>query len=132
MRRLIFAAVAAGCAVAAQAQPPPRGSVAGFAQPSILCDTQEQLQSIVNALGESLEAGQARYLDFFKMMNAQHEPTCAIVPVRMAVTGETTDLGMLSIDGTDYRGWSVHVGNRAGYGYYLYLETKAETLRDYI
>lgn len=119
-------------AAPASAQPPPQGWVGALSEPSILCDTSAQVQSIVDAFQSGTDAGAARLLQFFQLMNAHHEPTCAIVAVQGAETGAADALGQVNIAGTDYFGWIVHVENRAGEGYYLYLESPYQALKNTI
>jgi hypothetical protein len=131
MRRHIFAAAAAvALAGSAYAEPPPKGYQGGFERASILCDTQEQLQSIIDAFSVSAEAAQARYAELFATMNEKREPTCAVTAIRTAVTGEAIELGTFEVEGSEFRGWSVHIENAAGEGYYLYLESsKAQLMK---
>jgi hypothetical protein len=119
-------------AVSAEAQPPPQGWIGALSKPSILCDTSAQVQSIVEAFAHGTDAGAARFFEFFRLMNAKHEPTCAIVTVSVAETGESQTLGHLRIGGGDFYGWILHVENRVGDGYYLYLESPAEALKNSI
>jgi hypothetical protein len=123
MRRHIIAASAIALASSAYAGPPPKGYQGGFERASILCDTAEQLQSIIDAFELGPEAAQARYGELFATMNEKREPTCAVTAIRTATTGDATELGTFEIDGTEFRGWSVHIANDAGEGYYLYLES---------
>lgn len=132
MKRRILAASAMLLAGAAYAGPPPQGYRGGFEQASILCDTQEQLQSIVEAFGEGTGAAQARYSELFATRNAKSEPTCAFAAVRVAVTGESLDLGSFEIDGSEFHAWSVHIRNVAGEGYYLHLERTKDLLMNTI
>lgn len=128
MKRHILAASAMLLAGAAYAGPPPQGYQGGFKRASILCDTQEQLQSIISAFDESVGAAQARYSELFAKRNEKSEPTCAFAAVRVAVTGESRDLGTFEIDGSEFRAWSVHIKNLAGEGYYLHLERTKDLL----
>lgn len=128
MKRHILAASAMLIAGAAQAGPPPQGYQGGFQRASILCDKQEQLQSIIAAFDESVGAAQARYSELFAARNEKREPTCAFAAVRVAVTGESLDLGKFVIDGSEFRAWSVHIRNVAGEGYYLHLERTKDLL----
>ena len=54
MNRIILAASAVLLASTADAGPPVRGYQGGLHRPSILCDTQEQLQSIIQAFDQGL------------------------------------------------------------------------------
>src|SRR5688572_20618342 len=122
MKRLILAASAVLLASTVHAGPPVRGYQGGLHRPSILCDTEEQLKSIIEAFGKGLGAAQARYSELFATMNDKREPTCAVAAVRVATTGESIDLGTFSVDGSQFRAWSVHIHNTAGEGYYLHIE----------
>jgi hypothetical protein len=106
----------------AHAGPPPKGWEGGFSRASILCDTNDQLKSIVAAFDDGVDAAQARYAQFFSTMNAKHEPTCAVTNIQSSVTTETSDLGVFEVGHESFHGWSVHVVNSAGEGFYLYLE----------
>jgi hypothetical protein len=128
MRAPLLAAAAALLALPASAQPPPAGSLTGFSRPSILCDTSEQLQSIVDAFGDGAEAGQDRFVELFRKRNDRREPTCAIVTMSAVMTEGSTRLGLLNFAGADVYGWIVHVVNGGGEGYYLYLESPQEAL----
>ena len=128
LRHMLAASAMLVIAGAAQAGPPPQGYQGGFERASILCDTQEQLQSIVEAFDESVGAAQARYSELFAKRNEKSEPTCAFAAVRVAVTGESRDLGTFEIDGSEFRAWSVHIKNLAGEGYYLHLERTKDLL----
>ena len=128
MNRIILAASAVLLATAAHAGPPVRGYQGGLHRPSILCDTQEQLQSIIQAFDQGLGAAQARYGELFATMNDKSEPTCAVAAVRVATTGESIDLGTFIVDGSEFRAWSVHIRNTAGEGYYLHIERTKDLL----
>jgi hypothetical protein len=133
MKMLVFAAAAAALiAVPAAAQPPPKGWVGPLSTPSILCDTRAQVESIVDAFEQGTEAGTARFAELFQTMNNRQEPTCAIAALRTVVAVDSTDLGQLSIAGAELFGWIVHIQNGAGEGFYLYLESPAEALKNTI
>jgi hypothetical protein len=121
-KALFLAAAATFFTGTAHAGPPPEGWEGGFSRASILCDTNDQLKSIVAAFNEGVDAAQSRYTELFAKMNARHEPTCAVTAIRSSVTGETSDLGIFEVAGATFHGWSIHVANAAGDGYYLYLE----------
>jgi len=116
----------------ANAQPPPQGWVGALAQPSILCDTSAQVRSIVDAFETGTDAGKDRLVQLFQQMNNRHEPTCAVVAIQLAMTAESTDLGRVKIAGNDLFGWIIHVKNQSGDGYYLYLESPTEALKNTI
>jgi len=116
----------------ANAGPPPNGWEGGFSRASVVCDTKEQLQSIVAAFDQGVEAAQSRYIQLFATMNARHEPTCAVTAVGTSVTRETADLGMFEVGRKSFHGWSIHVANDAGDGYYLYLEPSHRELDNMI
>jgi hypothetical protein len=128
MNRIILAASAVLLASTAHAGPPVQGYQGGFHRPSILCDTQEQLQSIIQAFEQGLGAAQARYSELFATMNDKREPTCAVAVVRVATTGDSIDLGTFSVHGSEFRAWSVHIHNTAGEGYYLHIERTKDLL----
>jgi hypothetical protein len=132
MRTVALGAALSLLALPAAAQPPPIGSVASIAAPSIVCDTSAQLQSIVEAFEQSLKAGEAKYLALFGQKNARSEPTCAIVPINIALTVESKSLGRLALADGDVYAWIVHIANDAGEAYYLYLEPPAKALRNTI
>ena len=119
-------------ATPAGAQPPAEGTVGPLTQPSILCDTSNQLQSIVDAFEKGADVGQARFVELFHTKNGKHEPTCAIVPVRLAIAVDSTPIGRIKISGQDVYGWIVHIKNDVGDGYYLYLESPMEALKNTI
>ena len=48
-------------AAPANAQPPALGSVGAFTTPSIVCDTREEIHSILNAFEKGVAAGTARF-----------------------------------------------------------------------
>jgi hypothetical protein len=128
MKRIVLAASAALLASTVHAGPPVVGYQGGLHRPSILCDTQEQLKSIISAFNQGLGAAQARYSELFSTMNDKREPTCAVAAVRVATTGKSLDLGTFIVDGSEFRAWSVHVRNTAGEGYYLHIERTKDLL----
>lgn len=130
MKSLLLAGTAALLAWPAGAQPPPEGWVGEFS-PSILCDTRAQLQSIVNAFGDGPEAGHERFAELFQRMNPQREPTCALVTIH-ATVAESTNLGAIDLGKGEVNAWSVRVANDTGEGFYLYLESRMEALRNSI
>ena len=132
MNRLVLAGAAALVAASAHAQPPPTGWVGQFDTPSILCDTSDQVQSIVDAFEDGLDAAHARFAELYKTMNDRREPTCAMAAVRMVTTGEFTQLGRFSIAGDEVYGWIVKVANAGGEGYILYIETLPMALENSI
>lgn len=119
-------------ATPAVAEPPISGSVEMFATPSILCDTKSELESIVDSFETSVAAGKSRFAELFNTKNARDEPACALVSLRLAMTIETTDLGRLNLAGKDVYGWVIHIANEAGEGYYLYLESFTDAIRNTI
>lgn len=119
-------------AASASAQPPPQGWVGALSKPSILCDTSAQVQSIVDAFEAGTDAGRARFAQLSGQMNSRQEPTCAVVAAQIAQTGEAKDLGHVKIAGTDLYGWIIHIENDVGEGYYLYLESPLEALKNTI
>jgi hypothetical protein len=127
----LAAALALSTAPAA-AQPPISGAVSALPGPSIVCDTQAQLRSIVAAFELGAEAGEAKFVELFTLKNTRSEPTCAIMSIGAAMTVESTSLGMLDLAGGQVYGWIVHIANEVGDGYYLHLESPAEALRDTI
>ena len=132
MRILQLAVVAAFFAVPAAAQPPQQGAAAAFHAPSILCDTSEQLQSILAAFGDGVDSGTARFAELYRTPNDRNEPTCAITGVRTALTTGATALGLVDLAGAEFYGWIVRIENPAGEGYFLYLESPAEALKNSI
>jgi hypothetical protein len=130
MLKSVLAAAAMLLAVPAFAQPPSTGSVSQFPTPSILCDTEEQVQSIVDAFEEGVEAGTERFGELFQQLNHLSEPTCAITPVRVGLAVESQNLGWVDIGGEEFYAWIVHIENGAGDAYYLYLETPEEALKN--
>ena len=132
MRVSALAAAAMLTAVPAAAQPPPQGWVGELSKPSILCDTSAQVQSIVDAFEQDSGRGVERFAELFSTMNHRREPTCAVTVVPIAEAAESTDLGKLEIGGAELFGWIVHIRNEAGDGFYLYLETPAEALKNTI
>ena len=90
MKVPVFAAAALLLAAPANAQPPPQGWVGALSEPSILCDTSAQVQSIVDAFEAGTNAGKARFVELFKQKNDRHEPACAVVAVQVAHTGAST------------------------------------------
>jgi hypothetical protein len=132
MRVLSIAAGAILLTASSHAQPPPQGWIGALAPPSILCDTSAEVQSIVDAFDEGADAGKARLLELYKLMNVNREPTCAVVEVKRAMTSESTELGRVKIADANYFGWIVHIKSGAAEGYYLYLETPQEALKNAI
>jgi hypothetical protein len=130
MKRLALAAVAALLAGTTAAQPPPQGWTGQFSA-SILCDTQEQLQSIVDAFDEGADAAERRFEELYRRQNERSEPTCAVVAV-VAVATDTKKLGLIDLGEGKAYGWIVRVANGAAEGYYLYLESRIEALRNSI
>lgn len=116
----------------ADAQPPQQGWVGALPTPSILCDTSEQVQSILAAFGEGVEAGSARFAELYTQQNHLHEPTCAIAAIRVAIAVDSEDLGRVEIGGQEFYGWIVHIENAAGHAYYLHLETPAQVVHSMI
>ena len=132
MKPHVLAVALTLCAAPAGAQPPPEGSISQISQPSILCDTSAQVQSIVDAFIRSPDQGAARFVQLFAMKNERQEPTCAVTVVPAALTAESIDLGKLDIDGQDVYGWIVHIRNDAGDGFYLHLESPRQALKNTI
>jgi hypothetical protein len=132
MKPQAFAVAVALFAAPASAQPPPEGSISQISQPSILCDTSAQVQSIVNAFERGPDQGAAKFTELFKTMNDRREPTCAVTVVPSALTAESIDLGKLEIGGADLYGWIVHIRNNAGEGFYLHLESPRQALKNTI
>jgi len=129
MKPQAFAVAVALFAAPASAQPPPEGSISPISQPSILCDTSAQVQSIVDAFELSPHQGAARFVQLFYTINERGEPTCAVTQVPAAVTAESIDLGKLDVGGYDVYGWIVRIRNEAGEGFYLYLESPMQALK---
>ena len=119
-------------AAPANAQPPPWGWVGAFPRPSILCDTSEEVQSILTAFETGVGAGAARFAELYRKINTRREPTCAVTSIRTATAVGSTTLGRVSIAGNEGYGWIVHIKNGASDGYYLYLESRAEALKNTI
>lgn len=132
MKIPVIAAALALTPAGASAQPPQEGWVGAVSQPSILCDTSAQIQSIVDAFKLSPDQGKARYAELFATLNNYNEPTCAVTIVPIAEATGSIDLGKLQIDGTDVYGWIVHIRNSGGDGFYLHLETPAQVLANTI
>ena len=114
------------------AQPPPEGSISQISQPSIVCDTSAQVKSIVDAFERGPDQGAARFGELFATMNEKREPTCAVTRVPAAMTAESIDLGKIEIAGDDVYGWIVHIHNNVGEGFYLYLESPMQALKNTI
>jgi hypothetical protein len=131
MRIAKFLAVAALVAAPAYAQPPAAGLIGFFLTPSILCDTSAQLRSIVTAFEHDAEVGRARFVQLFQQLNDKREPTCAVTAVQ-GVALDSTELGRVNFGENELYGWMIHVENDAGAGYFLYLETPAEALKNTI
>jgi len=129
MKTPILAAALTVAAGAANAQPPPEGWIGAVSQPSILCDTSAQVQSIVDAFKLGADRGTERFAELFSTLNEYQEPTCAVTIVPIAEATGSTDLGKLTIGGTEVYGWIVHIRNGAGDGFYLHLETPAQALQ---
>ena len=132
MKTFALGAAFAFFALPAAAQPPPSGSIATVAAPSIVCDTPVQLQSIVDAFKQSSKAGEAKYVELFTKKNELKEPTCAVIPVNIALTVESKSLGRLALADGEVYAWIVHIANEAGEAYYLYLESPTKALRNTI
>ena len=132
MKALTFALAATAFAGSAFAQPPQIGSVSAFPTPSILCDTSEQIQSILTAFEGGVEAGTERFAELYTLQNHLREPTCAIAAIRVGLAVGSENLGRVEIGGAEFYGWIVHIENAAGAAYYLYLESPAEALRNTI
>jgi hypothetical protein len=130
MFKSVVAAAAMFIAAPALAQPPSTGTVGQFPEPSILCDTSDQVQSILDAFEQSVEAGTERFAQLFEQLNHLREPTCAITPVRVGLTVSTDTLGLVDIGGATFYAWIVHIENGAGEAAYLYLETPQEALKN--
>jgi hypothetical protein len=132
MKAAALALAATALAGSAFAQPPKQGWVGAFPTPSILCDTSEQVQSILTAFEGGVEAGTARFAELYVLQNHLREPTCAIAAVRVGLAVESENLGRVEIGGAEFYGWIVHIENAAGNAYYLHLESPAEVLRSSI
>jgi hypothetical protein len=118
-------------AAPANAQPPSVGSV-GALPTSILCDTREQVHSILNAFEKGVEAGTSRFSELYRQINMRREPTCAVTSVGTAAATGSEELGPVSIGGGEVYAWIVHLKNGSGNAYYLYLESPAEALKNTI
>lgn len=132
MKATALAAAAVLAAMPAAAQPPPVGWIGPLSHPSIVCDTSAQVESIVAAFGVSPGRGIEKYSEFFALKNSRREPTCAVTAVPVALAAEYTDLGVVTIGGQDLFGWILHIRNQVGEGFYLYLETRSEALKNTI
>ena len=126
--KLSIAALALLCGTAL-AEPPPVGWTGAFSRVSFLCDTAEQLQSIVDAFAVSTETARLRFGELYALKNGKSEPTCAATAIRSFTAGESIDHGVIQMGAASYHGWSVNVVNSAGAGWYLYLEPAAEPMR---
>ena len=119
-------------AAPASAQPPPPGWIGAFPRPSILCDTSDQVHSILNAFEQDLETGAAKFTELYRTINSRREPTCAVTAVRIGIVAASEAVGPVSIAGNKFYGWIVHIGNGVGDGYYLHLEPRAVALKNWI
>jgi hypothetical protein len=126
-----LAAAISVIAAPANAQPPSVGSVGAFPT-SILCDTRQEVHSIVDAFDNGVEAGTTRFAELYHKVNTRHEPTCAVTSVRVATAAGSEPLGPVRIAGDEVYGWIVHLQNGPGNAYYLYLEPRAEALKNTI
>ena len=124
MRTLALTTALLAFSSPASAGPPPEGWQGALARASILCDTAEQLDSIFAAFEESPDQAKTSYVELFTLRNHRNEPTCAVTAIRHMTAGESSELGTVDIEGSKFRGWAVHVRNRSGDGYYLYLESE--------
>jgi hypothetical protein len=118
-------------AAPANAQPPPVGSVGAFPT-SIVCDTREEVHSILNAFEKGVGAGTTRFAELYRKVNTRREPTCAVTSVRSAAAAGSETLGPVNIAGDEVYGWIVHIESGSGDAYYLYLESRAEALKNTI
>jgi hypothetical protein len=128
MRRFLLTAALLALTSPVAAGPPPEGWQGPLTRASILCDTAEQLVSIFDAFEAGPDEAKSRYVELFTLRNARNEPTCAVTAIRHMTAGESSELGLIEIDGSRFRGWAVHVRNRSGSGYYLYLESERHYL----
>jgi hypothetical protein len=118
-------------AASANAQPPSVGSVGAFPT-SIVCDTREEVHSILSAFDKGVEAGTTRFAQLYRKVNTRREPTCAVTSVGSAAAEGLETLGPVKIAGDEVYGWIVHIEAGAGDAYYLYLEPRAEALKNTI
>jgi hypothetical protein len=132
MKRSMLLVGAMLFAAPAVAQPPPLGWVGALSQPSILCDTSDQVQSIVDAFAIGPERGRARFAALVATINDKNEPTCALTAVPLAESAGSTQLGVVRIGDVDLYGWIVRVRNGGAEGFYLHLETPEHALKNTI
>jgi hypothetical protein len=122
MNRFLLAAAAVVVSTSAPAQPPDRGWIGTFFVPSILCDTEEQLRSIGQALDESKEAFRARFTEFNEMRISRVFGTA----------GEKYELGHMRLGRQVFYGWGVPVQNERGKGHFLFLEPVTQKIKNSI
>jgi hypothetical protein len=129
MKVSVLATAATLFAASAAAQPPQQGWVGELSQPSILCDTSDQVQSIVDAFAIGPERGRARFAALVATINDYNEPTCALTAVPLAESAGSIQLGIVRIGDVDLYGWIVHLRKGGAEGFYLHLETPAHALK---
>jgi hypothetical protein len=127
MLRLALAALAASIALpcfADETGPPAPGSTAMLPNPVLVCDTQAQIASVVDAAKAQPDGGaKAKYDEFKSTMDAKGEPTCIIEHVIGAPVSESTDMGTFQFMPDHwFHGWAVHIGDESANGWMLYLE----------
>ncbi len=107
-------------AVPAMASPPPIGWQ-GNMKPAILCDKQEQIKDIFEALRVSEASAAQKYAVYLAQKNAKDEPTC-VVSATQGMYGKRAGLGEVTVSGATLKAWALHVLNPVGEGWLLYME----------
>jgi hypothetical protein len=126
---LLIVAGAASVALLAAALPanaqPPQGKYQS--ETVIVCDTAEQIRSIVAAGKNNDETGAfTQFTAFAKQLNAAKEPACTIVDVN-AAADQAIELGTFSIfAATPRHAWAVHITHGSIDGWMLYTEAAPE------
>ncbi len=110
--------------VLAETPPPEKGWYGTFSNAMIVCDTQAQIVSIVDAAKAKPNGGaQAKYDELKIIKDAKGEPACAIGRLGPVAVGESVDLGKVEfIAGKWAHGWAVHIGTAQGEWWILYLD----------
>lgn len=111
-------------ALAADETPPPgSGWFGSFRAPMIVCDTKDQIASIVAASKAKPNGAQAKYGELNAARNARAEPICVVARILNVAVGESEDLGAFQFLGDVWaHGWAVHIGVSDGEGWMLYTQ----------
>lgn len=104
--------------------PPPKGWYGNFRLPQIVCDTREQVETIVSAGRDDPDGvlAKAKFTEYKQTINAVGDPTCAVMQVHGYAVGESVSLGQFyPLPGENMTAWATHIGNSNGAFWMLFM-----------